>query len=113
MAAPATGPYPEMTLTTPGGNPASLMSSHILKAERGVCSAVLRTRVHPQARAGAISEENERDGERRDRIQRVLLKSEVLSFSQSSKFNNKYSLQANIKIGKFHGMIIWVREKWE
>lgn len=80
MAAPATGPYPEMTLTTPGGNPASLMSSHILKAERGVCSAVLRTRVHPQARAGAISEENERDGERRDRIQRVLLKSEVLSF---------------------------------
>lgn len=61
-AAPATGPNPEITLTAPGGNPASTMSSHILRAESGVCSAVFRTKVQPQARAGAIFHPNMSNG---------------------------------------------------
>lgn len=42
MAAPAVIPYPVMMLTTPGGKPASRISSASLKAESGVFSAVLR-----------------------------------------------------------------------
>lgn len=38
-AAPAVGPKPGMTLSTPGGNPASLASSAIYKQVSGVCSA--------------------------------------------------------------------------
>mmetsp|Transcript_668 Transcript_668/g.2610 ORF Transcript_668/g.2610 Transcript_668/m.2610 type:complete len:299 (-) Transcript_668:252-1148(-) len=43
---------PGSTLTTPGGKPASIMSSAILLAERGVWGAVLSTTVHPAASAG-------------------------------------------------------------
>lgn len=40
-------------LTTPGGKPASLMSSAILSADKGVYSAGFKTTVHPAASAGA------------------------------------------------------------
>jgi len=39
-------------LTTPSGNPASLISSPILKAVKGVYSAGFNTTVQPAARAG-------------------------------------------------------------
>lgn len=47
-AAPAVGPYPGTTLTTPGGNPASLMRAATARAVSGVCSAGFRTIVHPE-----------------------------------------------------------------
>lgn len=53
-AAPATGPKPERTFTTPGGKPASLTSFAAKRAPRGVCSADLRTTTLPQAIAGPI-----------------------------------------------------------
>lgn len=51
-AYPAVGPYPVRIFTTPAGKPASIMSSPILKAVNGVCSAGFITTVHPVARAG-------------------------------------------------------------
>lgn len=45
-------PYPETMLTTPSGIPAYLISYATLSADRGVCSAVFMTTVHPAARAG-------------------------------------------------------------
>ncbi len=45
-------PNPETMLMTPSGNPASLISYAILKADKGVCSAVFMTTVHPAAKAG-------------------------------------------------------------
>jgi hypothetical protein len=44
--------YPERMLITPGGKPASLISSAATRALRGVCSAVLMTTVLPVAMAG-------------------------------------------------------------
>lgn len=49
-AAPAVGPYPGMTFTTPGGKPASFTNAAIASAVSGVCSAGLMTRVHPSSR---------------------------------------------------------------
>ena len=72
MAAPAVGPYPGTTFTTPGGNPAcqctrqwqvtelmlmgltSLMSAAMYRAVSGVCSAGFITMTLPVASAGAI-----------------------------------------------------------
>ncbi|MNV25692.1 hypothetical protein D3C71_1167970 [compost metagenome] len=53
-AAPAVSPRPVMTLTTPGGKPASSTSSASRKAVKGVSSAGLSTTVQPAAKAGAI-----------------------------------------------------------
>lgn len=61
MAAPAMGPKPEMTLTTPGGKILAI-NWQAKRAERGVCSAVLMTMVFPHARAGAIFHANMRMG---------------------------------------------------
>ena len=52
MAAPAVSPYPGTMFTTPGGNPASVISSPTRSAVSGVCSAGLSTTVHPAASAG-------------------------------------------------------------
>lgn len=46
-APPAVGPYPGMTLTTPGGNPASLIKDAIARAVSGVCSAGFTMTVQP------------------------------------------------------------------
>ena len=46
-------PKPDIILTTPGGNPASLNNLPKSKAVKGVCYAGLRTIVHPAANAGA------------------------------------------------------------
>ena len=54
MAAPATEPDPQIRLTTPGGVPASSISSHSRNAESVVSSAGFMTTVLPQASAGAI-----------------------------------------------------------
>ena len=51
-AAPAVGPNPGTTLMTPSGNPTSWASFATRRAVSGVCSAGLRMRVLPQARAG-------------------------------------------------------------
>lgn len=51
-AYPAEGPYPGKMFTTPSGKPASMISSPILRAVKGVCSAGFITTVHPVARAG-------------------------------------------------------------
>lgn len=51
MAPPTSGPKPEMMLTTPGGKTLAINEQRN-KAERGVCSAVLRTMQFPVARAG-------------------------------------------------------------
>jgi hypothetical protein len=53
-AAPAVSPNPVRMLTTPGGNPASTISSARRSAVIGVCSAALSTTVQPAASAGAI-----------------------------------------------------------
>jgi len=45
-------------LTTPGGNPASLMKSQTLSADKGVSSEGFRTTTFPVARAGAIFHDN-------------------------------------------------------
>jgi hypothetical protein len=50
--APATWPKPGTTLTTPGGKPASAISSATARVDSGVSSAGLRTTVLPAARAG-------------------------------------------------------------
>src|SRR5207244_8011336 len=52
--APAVGPRPVMTLTTPGGRPASPKLDASASAVRGVCSAGFRTIVQPAQIAGAI-----------------------------------------------------------
>src|SRR5947207_6375073 len=54
MAAPQVLPKPERTLITPGGKPAFSTRVQANRAERGVCSAVLRTTVLPVATAGPI-----------------------------------------------------------
>lgn len=46
-------PKPFTMFTTPLGIPASCTNSATLRAERGVCSAVFMTTVHPAASAGA------------------------------------------------------------
>ena len=46
-------PSPMMTLSTPGGIPASIAVSAIIKAFKGVCSAGLTTQLQPAAKAGA------------------------------------------------------------
>ena len=46
-------PSPVITLTTPGGMPASRHSAASRNAVSGVCSAGLTTTVHPAASAGA------------------------------------------------------------
>ena len=48
------GSWVGTTLQTPGGSPASPMIAAILSAVSGVCSAGLRTTVHPAAIAGPI-----------------------------------------------------------
>src|SRR4051812_24028818 len=50
--APASGPYPVTTLTTPGGSPASTSVVTRFMQESGVSSAGLMTQVLPQTRAG-------------------------------------------------------------
>jgi len=44
---PQSGPKPLKTLTTPGGNPASLISWHIIRAVKGVFSLLFNTQVQP------------------------------------------------------------------
>ena len=51
-AAPVVSPIPVRMLTTPGGKPASVISSPSRSADSGVCSAGFSTQVQPQARAG-------------------------------------------------------------
>ncbi len=51
---PADSPVPVTILTTPSGKPTSWMSWPRRMADSGVCSAGLRTTVHPAASAGAI-----------------------------------------------------------
>lgn len=88
IAAPAVAPNPETIFTTPSGSPAcvikfqlleqnitsikqNLTEEHIVtswssfptrRADRGVCSAVLRTTVLPQAKAGPSFQESMRRG---------------------------------------------------
>ena len=50
--APAVGPYPVTTLTTPGGKPTSAITCISRRADSGVCSAGLSTTVFPAASAG-------------------------------------------------------------
>ncbi len=45
IAAPAVGPYPGTTLTTPLGNPASRAREATNNALRGVCSAEKKNRI--------------------------------------------------------------------
>ena len=52
-AAPVVSPKPVITLTTPGGKPASSISSASRSAVSGVCSAGFTTTVQPAASAGA------------------------------------------------------------
>src|SRR5688500_17559471 len=54
IAAPALGPSPCTTLSTPAGNPASAHNSHNRYAVIGVSSLGLATAVFPVAIAGAI-----------------------------------------------------------
>ena len=54
IAAPAVSPYPVIILTTPSGRSASMISSPILSAVKGVCSAGFRIETFPHASAGAI-----------------------------------------------------------
>ena len=51
-AAPEISPTPVRILTTPGGKPASRISSPNRNADMGVCSAGFSTQVHPAASAG-------------------------------------------------------------
>jgi len=52
-AAPTSRDWPVTTLTTPGGNPASAISSAKPSVDAGACSDGLITTVQPAARAGA------------------------------------------------------------
>src|SRR5687767_263834 len=52
-ALPATEPGPGIQLNAPDGNPASIASSAIRMAVKGVSSAGFNTTVFPQASAGA------------------------------------------------------------
>jgi len=52
-AAPPSRDWPGITLTTPGGKPASAIRSANPSVEAGACSDGLITAVHPAARAGA------------------------------------------------------------
>jgi hypothetical protein len=62
IAAPAVFPKPEMMLMTQGGKPASLTKVAAIRAERGVCSADLRTTQLPVAIAGPIFHDHIRRG---------------------------------------------------
>ena len=53
IAAPAVAPRPVTMLTTPGGRPASEKLDASSRTVSGVCSAGLRTVVHPAQIAGA------------------------------------------------------------
>ena len=53
-AAPAVGPGPGTTLTTPAGTPASCRISAIISAESGASSAGFSTSVQPEARVGQM-----------------------------------------------------------
>src|SRR5262249_31726913 len=52
-AAPAVEPIPGITLTTPGGTPASTAGRHNASGANGASSDGLRMQVQPAARAGA------------------------------------------------------------
>ena len=52
IAAPTVWPYPLTILTTPGGNPAWMMSEHNLAAVNGVTSLGFKTTALPAAKAG-------------------------------------------------------------
>src|SRR4029077_21107756 len=52
MGAPASGPNPVTTLTTPFGRPASVSAFNKFRVESGVSSAGLITQVLPQTNAG-------------------------------------------------------------
>lgn len=52
------GTYPTMMLTTPGGNPASLIKDATLSAVKGVISDGFRTIAFPVANAGPIFHES-------------------------------------------------------
>ena len=52
-ARPVTSPTPLRTVTTPGGNPASAVSSASRSMDSGVCSAGLTIMTLPHASAGA------------------------------------------------------------
>src|SRR5690242_19984111 len=56
-AAPAVSPKPLTMLTTPGGRPNSSNQLATSITVSGVCSAGLRTQVHPAATAGASFQE--------------------------------------------------------
>src|SRR5580692_9656037 len=51
-AAPVVSPLPVRMLTTPGGKPASVISSPSRNADSGVCSAGFSMQVQPEANAG-------------------------------------------------------------
>src|SRR5580700_4617340 len=53
IGAPASGPYPVTTFTTPFGTPASVSACTRLKVDSGVSSAGLITQALPQTRAGS------------------------------------------------------------
>src|SRR5262245_53479666 len=61
-AAPAVSPTPVMTLTTPGGRPASAKLDASASAVSGVCSAGLSTAVQPAQIAGASFHDAIRSG---------------------------------------------------
>src|SRR6266404_2074625 len=62
-AAPAVSPKPLTMLTTPGGKPNSSNQVATSIMVSGVCSAGLRTQVHPAATAGASFHEAINSGE--------------------------------------------------
>ncbi len=62
MAAPTAGPRPCTRLSTPGGKPASMLSSASRPAVQGVTSEGLATTVLPAASAGAIFQVNRYSG---------------------------------------------------
>src|SRR5579871_3812751 len=62
-AAPACGPYPVTTFTTPSGNPTSFISRTSSRAVIGVVSAGFSTTVLPAASAGASFQVASRSGE--------------------------------------------------
>src|SRR3990172_23871 len=64
-AIPALPPGPVTTLKTPSGSPASWQSSANLSAVSGVSDAGFRTTVLPAASAGAIFQDERREGEER------------------------------------------------
>jgi hypothetical protein len=62
MAAPVTGPSPCTTLNTPGGMPASSVSSARTEVLSGACSAIFSTTELPTTRAGAVFQQASTNG---------------------------------------------------